>query len=392
MAKKAILDPERELPAPHDMLIEAIEKDGKTEKPKTEQHSAVTAPTSSRESGFPLWIFPLLALFFVLLAAGLYVKNEQKQEVKTNLPQVTLTPTPTPITTENWHTYESDDWRIRFQYPNDWGIKIATASGELKLAPPKERFTISAGELNKDNVDNFINRRYRKQDNRTISRKVLSNSPYIITEYTIHNDNPLVGGSTLYKTIILENNDAKFFFEKNGSDPDPIFSKILSTFTFIIDTSKWKTYTNKSYNFSFKYPQTWVYDDLGKQSEKSKGGYHLLLGPENAKRSKDDPKTNGNVSITIYNRENYAFFKITIEEYYSKSGVTKTKTTNVNDLLVKEIHHTSCPTNNDCIDVAFKAGDNIYLIQTWVWDERYEDLQTIYQILNTINISAPTSH
>ncbi len=157
------------------------------------------------------------------------------------------------------------------------------------------------------------------------------------------------------------------------------------------EISNWKTYTNNKYQFSFKYPSEWTYADsselaLGQDSERRKGGYHLLLGDPNNTVSAGGGKTiiAGSISINIYNKDNYAFFSEDLSDYH-KDG--KAKTINVTGLDIQEVHHTACPTNEDCISVIFKKGGNVFNFDTWVWSERYNDLDIIYKTISTLKFT-----
>lgn len=161
------------------------------------------------------------------------------------------------------------------------------------------------------------------------------------------------------------------------------------------ETATWKTYTNTKIGFSFKYPKEWVYEDssdlgLGVATEERKSGYQLLLGNPNRTTSAGPGKTviAGSVSVTVYNKENYAYYKEDLS-YYTDGSNKKTskKDSNINGLIVEEIHHQNCPTNDDCISVGFKNDGNVFIFDTWVWNQRYKDLDTIYKILSTLKFT-----
>lgn len=161
------------------------------------------------------------------------------------------------------------------------------------------------------------------------------------------------------------------------------------------EIANWKTYTNSKYRFSFKYPSQWIYEEssdlgLGEDSERRKSGYHILLGDPNVKVSAGGGKTiiAGSVDIHVYNKENYAYYTDNLDEYYKVINKKPTrKTTNVNGLTIEEVHHGSCITSDDCISVIFKKDANVFNFDTWVWVERYKDLETIYQILSTFKFN-----
>lgn len=109
-----LLRPDHELPAPHDMLIEAEEKDGIP----TDNHASNTPPEKSHKRSFPLWIFPLIALFIVLLAGGMYLWEMQQKPQETKMAQVPtpiISPTPDPM--DKWKTFTAKDGTYSFMYP-----------------------------------------------------------------------------------------------------------------------------------------------------------------------------------------------------------------------------------------------------------------------------------
>lgn len=149
----------------------------------------------------------------------------------------------------------------------------------------------------------------------------------------------------------------------------------------------WNTYINEKYKFSFKYPADWVYDDSdsrGKDFKIPSSGYQLILGKKTLNPGKDDPITSGPINIEIYNRENYVYFKSDLLDKYINDNIVSKKETLINNITVYEIHNTSCRARNDCISVVFEKNGNIFHIDTWVWDTRYVDLNTIYKIISTL--------
>lgn len=106
--KKPILDPERELPEPHDMSLEAGYG---AELP--------AGTTSGKNRSFPMWLFPLLALLIVLLAGGMYLLNMQKETTKADPPiQPTPTVSPTPDPVIGWKLFTSASQDFSFKYPS----------------------------------------------------------------------------------------------------------------------------------------------------------------------------------------------------------------------------------------------------------------------------------
>ncbi len=171
----------------------------------------------------------------------------------------------------------------------------------------------------------------------------------------------------------------------NNKQPMP---QITATTSKTVSTLNWKTYTNNKYSFSFRYPSVWTYADssdlgLGEKSETRNSGYGILLGDPTKVVSAGNGKTMiaGSINLHIYNKNNYAFYSNNISDYYKNPISTRSAT--IYGLNLLEVHHTACPTNNDCISVLFKNGENVFAFDTSIWTERIKDLEIIYQILST---------
>lgn len=80
--KTPILDPDRELPEPHDIKLEAGYSDELPSK-----NVKVT------KRSFPMWIFPVIAFLVIILAGGIYLLNPQRTPTET-VPPTELTDTP----------------------------------------------------------------------------------------------------------------------------------------------------------------------------------------------------------------------------------------------------------------------------------------------------------
>lgn len=117
LSENPLLRPDHELPVPHDMLIEAEEKDGISVGTET----ANQKPKNEKKRSFPLWIFPVIALGIVVIAGVIYLlKPANKAQVAT-LPNPTVTVSPTPVDPmSNWQTYQNPVQAYSIQYPPSW--------------------------------------------------------------------------------------------------------------------------------------------------------------------------------------------------------------------------------------------------------------------------------
>lgn len=66
---KPILDPDRELPRPHNMELEA-----------GYNNELSSGKTKTTKRSFPMWLFPVIAILIILLAGGMYLLNMQKND------------------------------------------------------------------------------------------------------------------------------------------------------------------------------------------------------------------------------------------------------------------------------------------------------------------------
>ncbi len=194
--------------------------------------------------------------------------------------------------------------------------------------------------------------------------------------------------SGIRKNTYLENHSPfNSLLTQNSTNPD----ENNITLSVVIPTN-WNSYSNSKYRFSFQYPAEWVYDDtstaaLGVGSEKLRSGYHIILGPKNDINNTNDPessdpKTSGPISIHINNLENYAFYSSNLGSYFPEPS--SKETIKLPNLTVYTIHHKACPNNIDCLSVILKKEENIFIFDLWDWENRYKDLNTVYQIITSL--------
>jgi hypothetical protein len=224
--KKPILDPERELPAPHDMELEA--------------GYDVVLPASGK---IPVKKRRIMRMLFPILVMISYssrmwnISFEYTIKLNMAVPLSEPTPTVTPERTADWKTYLNTKSKISFQYPADWEVKTAIDSSMITLAPKNDLVRIIGGPIEKNSIDTFINTQYKNQYERTISKKVLNNTDLKAIKYHItYSENAPASGPSSFNTIIFEGSK-KYYFEKPGAGSEDVLEKILATFKFLDQVS-----------------------------------------------------------------------------------------------------------------------------------------------------------
>lgn len=238
-----------------------------------------------KQKGFSV-ILILVGIFIIsgVIISGAYYLGTLKS--KPQNPMVTSqTPQPTPDETANWKTYISTWGNFKFKYPNEWRIvEEREESYSMTLDNQKDQtsiesvsISISTGIYN-ITEEEFTNPQSWYWLNRTGAAKA---SPIKATPLEIggkkamkwdpeHYDPTLKNYprrvSTNYEIWLGGSNKRGMSISLIYAEANPksrevlnIFDKILSTFKFTdqnqgVDTSNWKTYTNKQHNFSLKYP------------------------------------------------------------------------------------------------------------------------------------------
>lgn len=106
----------------------------------------------------------------------------------------------------------------------------------------------------------------------------------------VHRTLPGDATETFYSVITwMVYKDTNYYFEFYGDEEIvknnlSLYNNILSTFKIldenIVDTSNWKTYTNTKYDYSIKYPDTWIVNEddsnginIVGMGKRSKGGF-----------------------------------------------------------------------------------------------------------------------
>lgn len=226
-----------------------------------------------------LWVL-IATILIATLASFLYF-----YVLKLPLSQpIAHAPAPTPISTQNstvnWQNYTNNEIGISFQYPKEWHIVTNSEKYKTQSEYQVVLFDLPNNERNKVILTLYDNPQNLTLEN--LDKELTGPAGYSPTLYTNQNKKistiknvdayyqPLCildGPETFCEGYIVITKGKVFRFSnfsKNYSSST--FDQILSTFTFLgqkqsIDTSTWKTYTSKNYNYSIKYPSAWTVED-----------------------------------------------------------------------------------------------------------------------------------
>lgn len=153
------------------------------------------------------------------------------------------------------------------------------------------------------------------------------------------------------------------------------FDEILSTFRFLDDeTANWKTYTNKKYNFEIRYPNHWVYQE-GNPKDKS---FRIWFDFADSK-----PDDNGNLpGQIVLDVGAVTSGQVTLEKFYPHPDLFKfAKDVNIGGLNIKEVRHSACISQGECVTVIFADKNNLYEMEPNVDSKTKEYLEIIYKML-----------
>jgi len=176
-------------------------------------------------------------------------------------PRPTIFPTPISDTTTNWRTYKNDKYSYSIKYPNNWSV----TRDESNQPAFKSLVQLTSGALT--TLPNFVIQVSTKSYSQLLTSSMKS---FQMTDLisTMRSDTLTgAGNSDYFVDIVFQNSGNVFNIQANFTNPPnqgelQQFDQILSTFKFIDQTQSpgtetWKSYTNPTYGFSFKYPSTW---------------------------------------------------------------------------------------------------------------------------------------
>jgi hypothetical protein len=138
-----LLDPDRELPAPHDMQLDAGTPSG-----TKDDKNPASPPRKHSLLKWTLYLIP--PAIILIFGISIYSLSHQKQEEKSSTPirAVNITPKVSRVKKTEWKTYKNKTHNFSLQYPKDWDI-IASDDEEQYIMRPqstKEKAKLNGGK------------------------------------------------------------------------------------------------------------------------------------------------------------------------------------------------------------------------------------------------------
>lgn len=212
------------------------------------------------------------------------------------------TPTYSDSPTADWQKYTNSIYNFTLEYPSKYVIYhdgiTANERYLLKLYTEKQNFVFL--EISKSECYKLENSGpYQNIQSENIRQIKIAGYESTVVERNGAYDRRYL------KACFNKDGYSYFFdtdFEQNSPDSVDIikeFDNILSTFKFINPTADWKTYENKQYGLSFKYPKSYIstYEDVRKMDET----YITTIHSPDYKINQDElPNTSGEAFFYVH--------------------------------------------------------------------------------------------
>ena len=243
-------------------------------------------PLKKSLSKLEIWLIASLAIIiFCGAVASAYYYKIKKDDKKTATTQsttstnsagtvitdntgATSSASATSSSTADWKTYTSFAYNFSFKYPSDWLAQDSTGIDQplqVQVSSPTDNaeqpvsFTLTVDKV--DSVDSLVKLNSDRYGSMTNFQKTsISFAGENATQIT-YQDNTPRSGTGSNKTIIFSQGGYSYVINGNDKSVTGAMDKVNSIFSslqFTDLTAGWKTFTDKDYGFSFKYPTNWT--------------------------------------------------------------------------------------------------------------------------------------
>jgi len=246
--------------------------------PNPEQPTKIKSKLSKR-------ILVTMVFVVLLLIVGTGDLLLQKLTLKPQSTITTITTQPTPISNPmaNWKTYQNNELGFSIKHPIQYSVvtdEEIVSRDHPQIGIPYMFLKISSTEsannfvLIKASTDAFktIEESFIALKNPMVYTKKISVGGLSAKRYSVNYNDPVIGKCQgKANGVVIEKGDADYILFTCNQNLET-FNQMLSSFKFndltsqtvatptsITDpTANWKTYSNKGYGFSFKFPQDYT--------------------------------------------------------------------------------------------------------------------------------------
>ncbi len=224
---------------------------------------------------------PILAVLLIAAVIAGYLIYSGK----INLPQKTSQQTTSVDETANWKTYTNTNREAGYSisYPDNWQVDDSNSENVYIFSPNKAKDNQKFHMI--ITVDKTTQQLGEWLKGRTVGgvccpEDVQISSPFAINGQTFYvvltkdGQYPGIIGQTNGKIYYLYSQSGfldggKYYYDQTDKvlmENINMADQIMKTIKFLdqspINTSNWKTFTNQTFNFSFKYPSNWKIDEI----------------------------------------------------------------------------------------------------------------------------------
>lgn len=215
-----------------------------------------------------IFLLIALAIFFTSTLVLLYLYFYKPLPTSTFTPTTGVIPTETINPTADWKIYTNTKYGFSLEYPSDANttsrdpnpFPVAIQIENLKPrtggggGPEVEGWFMTISET-QSNANNLTLTQWAREKN--LITGIVTTNTSIGGQPAIHWNT--TGGDVQLSYYLIKRNTGMtlILINDNSFKNQKIIDQIFSTIKFIEPITNWKTYINKTYNFSFEYPNNW---------------------------------------------------------------------------------------------------------------------------------------